>query len=909
MSKNLKYHVALTVKDQATSGIKKAMAEMERGETKRAQSYKRFSDARRNLSIRAESDIQREIKRTEASYNRLARAGFSSANEQRRAYQAMTNRVRELNAEMGKTSKLSGAFNNLARIGGGIAAGATVGYNLAKEPVKKTLDFDYEVANAANTAFSDRDAEGRIEGAKDIRELVFQTIQQGGSKEDALAGINKMLSFGTLSYDEVAELMPTIQKTAVATGSSTEDISMVVNALMQSMKLAIDEIPLALDMALKAGQGGSFELGDMSKWLPQQLASASSRGMRGMDHYREILVMNEQAAVVAGTNDQAGNYVDSFLLALLDSSTNNALANSDYKEGNKKGIDLAKSMMAGVDAGLSPVQAFMGIMDKYIAQDAEYQKLEKEILSVDGAEREAKLQQLMTILESSKISQILGNKQALMGFLAVRLNQEYGEELTKELEDALGAVNVSHQVVSSQNKFKADMAINNQEWREMDAYRPVADAYASLLEKLEAYGSEYPELTKSIILARDALITLGTAAAGMALLSKVLGKGGGGLPWGRPPTTSPGGARPPAPGPSSSPGRPPAPANTNNLRLPGLAMGALRWGFQRAPLIAEAYALYEGSKDDIGNIVDKHGGFTPDAAHEITETGYEKTIKPIVDTALTPFSEAFKSFVNAFGLGDEKPAESTETPFHPGEVPVIGELYFREPLLKERTEEDFTSNTDNREDKSAPYSELIKKNDIDNSKTVINQNSEYHYSEALVTDKPTPDREQRWEDLPEEAITKSIDNHIENHDTYLESIEETQNIDKSETTINQIHEGIQTHEYHHFTKDENQGVNWDHLPIGQVMDNYNKLIKEQSMPVISSLPKVAKNPDYQPLIIGGEIMNLVKQNLEQIKQQHNEINSRPTIIELHVNGEIDGRQVMEIVEQHTIDRMNRGSNY
>ncbi|MFD2722584.1 hypothetical protein [Ignatzschineria indica] len=104
------------------------------------------------------------------------------------------------------------------------------------------------------------------------------------------------------------------------------------------------------------------------------------------------------------------------------------------------------------------------------------------------------------------------------------MNQEYGEELTKELEDASGAVDISHEVVSSQNKFKTDMAVNNQEWREMEAYRPVADAYASLLEKLEAYGSEYPELTKSIILARDALITLGTAAAGMALLSKVLVK-------------------------------------------------------------------------------------------------------------------------------------------------------------------------------------------------------------------------------------------------------------------------------------------------------------------------------------------------------------------------------------------------
>lgn len=337
-----------------------------------------------------------------------------------------------------------------------------------------------------------------------------------------------------------------------------------------------------------------------------------------------------------------------------------------------------------------------------------------------------------------------------MGFLAVRLNQEYGEELTKELEDALGAVDISHQVVSSQNKFKADMATNNQEWREMEAYRPVADAYASLLEKLEAYGSEYPELTKSIILARDALITLGTAAAGMALLSKVLGKGGG-LPWGRSSTT--GGAKPT--------GRPPSGGGSGGLGT--LALGALRW----APVAGEAYALYEGSKDDIGNIVDKHDGFTPDAAKEITETGYKKTIKPIVDTALTPFSEAFKSFVNAFGLGDEVPEESTEIiQYHYSEVPVIGEPINREPLLK-----------------------------------------------------------------------------------------------------------------------------------------------EQPIPAIPSLTDVAKNPNYQPLIVGGEIMNLVKQNLEQIKQQHNEINSQPTIIELHVTGEMDGRQVMEIVEQHTIDRMNRGSNY
>lgn len=793
MSKNLKYHVALTVKDQATSGIKKAMAEMERGETKRAQSYKRFSEARRNLSIRAESDIQREIKRTEASYNRLARAGFSSANEQRRAYQAMTNRVRELNAEMGKTGKLAGTFNNLAKIGGGIAAGATVGYNLAKEPVRKVLDFDEAVAHAANTAFSDRDKDGRIKGAEEIKDLVFQTIQQGGSKEDALSGINKMLSFGTLSYDEVAELMPTIQKTAVATNSSTEDISMVVNALMQSMKLSIDEIPLALDMALKAGQGGSFELGDMSKWLPQQLASASSRGMRGMDHYREILVMNEQAAVVAGTNDQAGNYVDSFLLALLDSSTNNALANSDYKEGNKEGIDLAKSMMAGVDAGLSPVQAFMGIMDKFIAQDAEYQKLEKEILSASGAEREAKLQQLMTILESSKISQILGNKQALMGFLGVRLNQEYGESLSEDLKNALGAVDVSHQVIASTSKFKENMAANNYEKLQMDAYRPVADAYASLLEKLDAYGAEYPELTKSIILARDALITLGTAAAGMALLSKILGKGGGGLPWGRPPATSPGGARPPAPGPSSSPGRPPTPTSPSSG-----GGGIFPWLLRGGVILGGSIIQKTSSNPDLA----------PTDLYSNNLQHYEAVAERLGENI---------THVNKIAN-------------HKGD--------FHNPKFKELLDaavERFNEINEIANKQGLQYSELQ------------NYYSASSYGRGFFS--------KSLEDRSDEEI-----------DSYIQNI---------------------------------------------------KMLKEQGLAPISRDPNAFQESssieqamnNYQPLLIGGEIMNLVKQNLEQIKQQHTEISNQPTIIELHVTGEIDGRPILEIYDQHVIDKMNRGSNY
>lgn len=736
MSKNPKYNIALTVKDHASSGIKKAVAEMQKGETKMAQSHKRFSEARKNLSINSDKEIQREIQRTEASYNRLARAGFKSANEQQRAYQAMTSRVKELNSEMNKTNKIGSTLKNLGKIGGGLVAGATVSYNIAKEPIMKYMDYEERLAYTANTAFDDRDAAGRIAGVEDLKGLVKTTVQYGGTKEDVIAGINALLAPGELDFSQVENLAPIIQKTAVATQSSTEEISKIVMAMLTNFDIAISEIPLALDMALKAGESGSFELQDMAGWLSQQLSMGAQRGMSGMDHYKDILVMNQQAARIAGSSDQAGNYIYSFLSAMTDASTIRAFANSDYKEGDKKGIDLAQSMVKGVEAGQSPVEAFMHIMDKFIGGNEDYQKLLKEIEGAEGADKLAKLEQMATLLEGSEVSQILGNKQSLMGYIALRSQGTYGEQVAQALDEALGAVDISHQVVASTTKFRTDGEKTNRELAEMEAYKPVAEAWANIAVTLDQYAAEYPELTKSIIIAKNALFSLGAAAAGMAVLSKLFGKGGGGfdVPWGRPQTT--------VPSTQSPTGRSPAPASGSGVK--SAATLGLRW----APVAGMAYSLYEGSKDDIGTILNKHDGFTPEAAGEITETGYEKTIKPIVDTVSMPFIQAFNSLVNA--------------------IPGL------------------------RDDPNATIPGVI--------------------------------------DVPYQIPT-----------------------------------------------------------IGQRMD------------------AIANNPDYQPYSIGPEVVQLMERTLETIEQQQNPAQQAPTVIQLQVTGEMDGRQIMEIVEQHTIDMMNRGS--
>ncbi|EKN3348272.1 phage tail tape measure protein, partial [Yersinia ruckeri] len=61
---------------------------------------KRQASARTVLGVRSEQDVQREIQQTQAAYNRLTRSGVMSANEQARAFSAMTDKVSRLKNEL-----------------------------------------------------------------------------------------------------------------------------------------------------------------------------------------------------------------------------------------------------------------------------------------------------------------------------------------------------------------------------------------------------------------------------------------------------------------------------------------------------------------------------------------------------------------------------------------------------------------------------------------------------------------------------------------------------------------------------------------------------------------------------------------------------------------------------------------
>ncbi|YCI98743.1 phage tail tape measure protein [Mannheimia haemolytica] len=314
--------------------VQKATNETTTAHRKLEQSYRnirKVNAAREVLDIRSENAIQREIEQTRAAYERLKRSGVASQNELRRASEATKKRVQELNAELGKTSfgDKAGSFGRgLMSAGVGIAAGAA----MARQPAKNQMEFDRQLAMASNTAFSDRDVKGRIEGKKELLAAVQEAVKVGGgTKEDALVTLDTLIASGTVKAETAMSLLPTLQKGAVATGASSEDMAKIAISSMQQFGIKEEDIGRALDMAVAAGQAGSFELAYMASWLPQQMAAAKQAGLSSIEGFERLLIANQQARVTAGTSDEAGNNLVNLLGKITAKETNERFKNIEYK--------------------------------------------------------------------------------------------------------------------------------------------------------------------------------------------------------------------------------------------------------------------------------------------------------------------------------------------------------------------------------------------------------------------------------------------------------------------------------------------------------------------------------------------------------------------------------------------------
>ncbi|WP_109859519.1 phage tail tape measure protein [Aggregatibacter segnis] len=492
------------------------------------QSYRQIQQAASNremLGVRSERSIQNEINRTRAAYDQLKRSGIASGRELDRAAVATKRRIAELNAEMGKVS-MGQRLGNIGRGIAGLAAGATAAGMVLAQPMKKQMDYDRSLAMTANTAFAERDVAGRIAGKAELNSAVKSAVEiGGGTKEDALGALDTMLASGAVKADTAMKLLPTLQKGATATGASTDDLAKIAISAMQQFDISEDQIGEVLDKAVAAGQAGNFELADMARWLPKQMAAGKSAGLSGMSGFEALLVGNQQARVTAGTSDEAGNNFANLLAKLTSKETNERFKNLKIKgkDGKEHGVDFIGSMEAQKKKGKNSIEAFMSIMDQVIGQDGKYQELQKKLKGAKKEDQAKLLGEMANLVEGTAIGQVISDREALMALLGIRNNVSLGKEVKESLDKSEGAVETSHAVIKDTNSYKTEDAKNNVDFAQMEGMKGFNDALGDVSVKIAEYAKAYPDLTGKVVTAGTMIASLSAAAIAASGSLRLLG--------------------------------------------------------------------------------------------------------------------------------------------------------------------------------------------------------------------------------------------------------------------------------------------------------------------------------------------------------------------------------------------------
>ncbi len=529
--KNLELSLVMRLRDLASSGFTRAQRVFQDGIantskatdtlTRTISNLGKTRSAAGVLGIRTEQNIQREIQRTEAAYNRLQKSGTLSMREQARAADATRTRIRELNNEMGKYTLGQKAMSGLktgAAVAGGIAAG---GYVLSK-PVGQTMDYGMRLAQMSNTAFNQRDTIGRIAGKRELNASIVNAVRVGGgTRESAAETLDTLIASGAMSGKDAMGMLPTLTKAATASGADPSQLAQIGIRGMQTMGIKPSEMGKVIDMAITAGQAGGFELKDMAKWLPQQMAAAKLSGISGIPGMAKLLAANQASAITAGTKDEAGNNLVNLLAKINSRDT--------AMDAKRLGINLSGTLSAARGKGMDSLDAFVGVVDSVVGKNKDYQALQAKLKTSTGAERRTVLESQADILQGSAIGQLVQDRQALMALVGIMGNRGYMADVQKKTLGGAGAAEKNYAVIAEEAGFKVEQAANEKTFATQNAFEKLTPLVGSVAEGFSSIAKEYPLLTSATVAATTALTALAAAALGMAGISVLTGGKGAGL--------------------------------------------------------------------------------------------------------------------------------------------------------------------------------------------------------------------------------------------------------------------------------------------------------------------------------------------------------------------------------------------
>ncbi|QPR26783.1 phage tail tape measure protein [Edwardsiella hoshinae] len=489
---------------------------------------RRLMRAREALGIRSEQSIQREIARTIASYNRLTRAGTLSAREQARAYHQMRQQVAGLRQELKGVTTLQQARGALTKAG--VIAGGAAAFGAAfVNPVRNRMTYDERLTAMSNDAFNDKSLQERQAGKQRLDKLIQTNVKTSGlSKEAVMEGADTLLKNG-MKEEDVTNLLPMVTRYSVAANAAPQDIANVLTK-MKDFGIKGKDIETAMNMMIASGQAGNFEVKDMARYLPTQMASGASAGFYGLEGLKTILALNQVAVKTAGNNDEAGNNVNNLIAKMNARDTENNAKTIPL--GGNKVLKYTDTLIQAKAHGMNALEATSAIIDRVMAKDKRYQKLKREMEQLDPKDttgRREKLESMNRMLSGSVISQLFPDRQAMMAFLAYRYSGEYRASVEQDIEKQRhlkpgerGAGDENFAFIEQQDYFKLQQLNNTKDLAELNMVKPIAEASGNVASKLNVLATEFPALATAASGATTAIQGMTQAAiafAGIKLLT------------------------------------------------------------------------------------------------------------------------------------------------------------------------------------------------------------------------------------------------------------------------------------------------------------------------------------------------------------------------------------------------------
>lgn len=446
--------------------------------------------------------------------------------------QQLANWAKQVEQSSKRTHQSTRETMSLWQKGTAVAGGAVAGGAIISNALQKPRDYDQQLTYIAATATGGQNMSvtDRLAARSQLNNYIKSAVRTGGgTREDAAAAANTLIASGKYELDTVAPALNAAVKTAFSADAAVTDAA-TLTVRMQDFGLT--DLQRGHDIAVRGGELGSFEYKDQAKWLAQQMAAAKAVGYSGEKGFIELVAMNQVAMSTAGTADEAGNNLVNLLTKLSSREFSKSIGDSvvpragdptksDGKKKPKQLFDWTAYSIQQREQGVYGVEAFVKLLDRQLAGDKQYQRLQKMAQKGTSAERKAAIEDMSNIAMGSQLGEIIADRQALMAALSVVYKKDELSKMVPELRGAGGTVS-SNSAMVQQTEWAKDLAMNQEKlFAQSTAYDAVSESLSKAKDRVVDWARGNETLAASAYGASVGVAALGAAAG----ISAVVGGG------------------------------------------------------------------------------------------------------------------------------------------------------------------------------------------------------------------------------------------------------------------------------------------------------------------------------------------------------------------------------------------------